>query len=95
MVKTLPFNAGDVGSIPGHGAKIPYACSQRTKTQNRSNIVTNQQILKMAHIKKILKKKKKMDYNENKSPLYDFSLQIISVFGMSVSLFQSVLGNSG
>ena len=36
-----------------------------------------------------------MDYNENKSPLYDFSLQIIAVFGMSVSLVQSVLGNSG
>ena len=24
MVKTLPSNAGGVGSIPGQGAKIPY-----------------------------------------------------------------------
>ena len=25
MVKTLPFNSGGVGSIPGPGAKIPHA----------------------------------------------------------------------
>ena len=25
VVKTLPSNAGDVGSIPGHGAVIPCA----------------------------------------------------------------------
>ena len=25
VVKTLPFNAGGVGSIPGWGAKIPHA----------------------------------------------------------------------
>ena len=25
VVKTLPFNAGSVGSIPGQGAKIPCA----------------------------------------------------------------------
>ena len=28
MVKNLPSNAGDVGSIPGLGTKIPHAAGQ-------------------------------------------------------------------
>ena len=28
MVKNLPCNAGDVGSIPGRGTKIPHAAEQ-------------------------------------------------------------------
>ena len=28
MVKNLPYNAGDVGSIPGQGSKIPHATGQ-------------------------------------------------------------------
>ena len=32
MVRTSPSNAGGVGSIPGRGAKIPYA--SRPKNQN-------------------------------------------------------------
>ena len=32
MVKTPPSNAGDTGSIPGCGAKIPHA--SRPKNQN-------------------------------------------------------------
>ena len=28
MVKNPPYNAGDVGSIPGQGTKIPYAMGQ-------------------------------------------------------------------
>ena len=32
MVKTLPSNAGGMGSIPGWGAKIPHA--SRPKNQN-------------------------------------------------------------
>ena len=28
MVKNPPSNAGDVGSIPGWGTKIPYATGQ-------------------------------------------------------------------
>ena len=28
MVKNTPSNAGDVGSIPGRGAKIPHAAGQ-------------------------------------------------------------------
>ena len=29
VVKNLPSNAGDVGSIPGQGTKIPHAAGQR------------------------------------------------------------------
>ena len=28
MVKNLPYNAGDAGSIPAQGAKIPHAAGQ-------------------------------------------------------------------
>ena len=28
MVKNLPSNAGDAGSIPGQGTKIPHAAGQ-------------------------------------------------------------------
>ena len=28
VVKNLPYNAGDVGSIPGQGTKIPHAVGQ-------------------------------------------------------------------
>ena len=28
VVKNLPSNAGDVGSIPGQGTKIPHAAGQ-------------------------------------------------------------------
>ena len=28
MVKDLPYNAGDAGSIPGQGTKIPHAAGQ-------------------------------------------------------------------
>ena len=49
MVKTLPSNAEDAGSIPGGGAKIPYALGPKNKTtttnpehkNSRSSIVTN------------------------------------------------------
>ena len=36
MVKTLPSNAGNAGSIPHQGASMP--CSQEVKIYNRSNI---------------------------------------------------------
>ena len=32
MVKNLPCNAGDMGSIPGQGTKIPHAAEQLTHT---------------------------------------------------------------
>ena len=28
VVKNLPYNAGDLGSIPGQGTKIPHATGQ-------------------------------------------------------------------
>jgi len=36
-----PSNAKGTGSVPGRGAKIPQALGRKTKTYNRSNIVTN------------------------------------------------------
>ena len=43
VVKTSPSNGGDAGSIPGWGAKIPYASSwpKNQKNKNRRYIVTN------------------------------------------------------
>ena len=38
MVKTLTFNAGSVGSVPGLGAKIPHA-SWSKKHQNRKQTI--------------------------------------------------------
>ena len=40
MVKTQPYNAGSVGSIPGQEAKIPHATgySQKKKKFNYSYI---------------------------------------------------------
>ena len=59
VVKTLPFNVGCAGSIPGRGVKIPHASqSKNPNIKNRSYIVTNsKKTLNMIHIKKILKKK--------------------------------------
>ena len=41
MVQTSPSNAMGADLIPGQGAKIPHAWSQKNKTENRSNAVTN------------------------------------------------------
>ena len=60
MIKTLPSNAGGVGSIPGLGAKIPHA-SRPKKTQNIKQKhycnKFNEEFINV-HIKKNLKKKK-------------------------------------
>ena len=34
VVKNPPCNAGDVGSIPGQGTKIPYAAEQLSPPYN-------------------------------------------------------------
>ena len=34
VVKNPPSNAGDVGSIPGGGTKIPYAAGQLSPCRN-------------------------------------------------------------
>ena len=42
VVKTLPSNAGGVGSVSSLGATIPHASQPKNpKGKNRSNIVTN------------------------------------------------------
>ena len=35
VVKNLPSNAGDIGSIPGRGTKIPHAVGQLTARETQ------------------------------------------------------------
>ena len=53
VVGTSPSNAWGVGSIPGRGAKIPYALwLKKQNINNRSNSVTNSvKTLKLVHVK--------------------------------------------
>ena len=56
LLKTLPSNAGDMGLIPGWGAKISHASQSNKPKQNRSSIVTNSiKTLNMVYIKNNLK----------------------------------------
>ena len=68
VVKTLPCNAGGVGSIHDQGAKVLHTSRTTTATtkkpaekqniNNRSNIVTNSiKTLKMVHVKKFQKRR--------------------------------------
>ena len=58
MVKILPSNAGRASLIPGQGAHMPHV----RKNQNTERIVTNSvRTLKMVHVKKSLKKKKRTE----------------------------------
>ena len=57
MVKTSPFNGGGVGSrggvgsIPGQGAKIPYASRPENQKNHGGKIMTNLiKTLKMIHM---------------------------------------------
>ena len=62
MVETSPSNAGGEGSIPRQGDGIPHALGPKTEALNRGNIVTDSaKTLKMVHIKKKEKVKKKKE----------------------------------
>ena len=56
VVRTSPFNAGDVSSIPDLGAMISFVSQPKKKKknqQNTNNMVTNSiKPFKMAHILK-------------------------------------------
>ena len=41
VIKTLPFNAGDTGLIPGQETRFPHASQSETKNRNGKNIATN------------------------------------------------------
>ena len=58
VVMTSPSNAEGAGSIPGRGAKIPYALRPKNENiKNRSDIVTNSiKTLRMGHIENSFKK---------------------------------------
>ena len=67
MIKILPSNAQDAGSIPGQGAKIPHASRSTNKIQNRSSTLTNSiKTLKMVHKKKFFLIKWKTELNASK-----------------------------
>ena len=65
MVKTSPSRAGDAGSTPGQGAKIPHA--SRPKNQNirqkQSCNKLNKDFKNGPHQKKSSKKKKEISYS--------------------------------
>ena len=62
VVKTSPSNAGGEGQIPGRELRSHMPQGQKTKTQNRSNLVTDSiKTLKMVYIKK---KKKELDMEQ-------------------------------
>ena len=59
VIKNSPSNAGDAGSVPGQGAKIPHALWQKkNKTQDKQYCKKIQYPLKMVHLKKVFFKKK-------------------------------------
>ena len=77
VVKTLLSNVGDIilSLIRHIRSHMPW--SQRTKMQNRSNIVTNSiKTLKMVHIKKKSLKK-------NNFPVGDYLFSMFSYFPFS------------
>ena len=59
MVKTLPYNAGGLGSIPGQGANIPHALQPKKQNINNKNntAINSIKTFKMVHVEKNLKKK--------------------------------------
>ena len=64
MVKTLPSNGGGMVQSLVRKLSSQVPCGQKTKTRNRSNIVTNSiEIFKVVHIKKkIFKQEKKKQF---------------------------------
>ena len=73
VVKTLPSNAGDAGSIPGHRAVIPCASWPKKPEhgQQKQYLLTNSiKTLKMVHTKKQNKQKKKSLKNQSKEEMY-------------------------
>ena len=76
VVKTSPSNAGGEGSIPGRELRSHMSQGQKTKTQNRSNLVTDSvKTLKMVHIKKHLVIKGELELRlEGKAGLEDLQL---------------------
>ena len=58
MAKTLPSNAGGVGSIPGQDAEIPHASQPKKKNNNNINQKQCCTTFKKRLLKYALKKEK-------------------------------------
>ena len=52
VVKTLPSNAGNKGSIPGWGAMSPHVLWPKSKKHKIETITNSIKTLKMVHLKK-------------------------------------------
>ena len=66
VVKTLPSNAGGVGSIPVRGAKIPQASGPKNQNMKQKQYCNkfNKDFKKMVHIKKNFLKKYQLALNK-------------------------------
>ena len=89
MLKTLPSNARGVGLIPNWKARIPMPRGQKSKTLNRSNIVTSLiKTLKIAHIKKKLEI---INIVIGSSMELQFEMCVFSVFPHEMQLLRAYL----
>ena len=66
MVKNLPYNAGDTGSIPGPGTKIPHpmgqlACRPQTESLCPAKILCAATKTGLMHPKKYIEDIRQMD----------------------------------
>ena len=57
VTETLPSSAGDTGSIPGQGVKIPHASLPKKKAKHKQYCTKFNEDFKNGPHKKILKKK--------------------------------------
>lgn len=66
MVKNAPSSAGDAGSIPRQGNKIPHAEQPKDQNTKQRQHFKQTKTLQMTHVEKkvflILKKKKKVGW---------------------------------
>ena len=67
MVKTLPSNAGGVGSIPGQGAKIPHALPPKNQNIKQKQYCNkfNKDFKNGPHQKIFKKKKRRERWRDN------------------------------
>ena len=52
VVKTLPFDAADKGSIPGQGARIPHASKPKNQNTKQKQCCNKFDSLKWSTLKK-------------------------------------------
>ena len=68
MVKNLPSSAGDVGSIPGQGTKIPQAVGSSCSLRLESPQASAKRLRATKKVQRHQKRKKKMGNKKQKEP---------------------------